>query len=261
MPRHRLTCADNSSLARFMADYSAWLLGCGATCIRTEKNVMRMAQAYGMKATVAVYPDSVEVIMRDEAGTCIATALAEHMKIPISFAMNTTLSRLSWDVADQKLSFNDTLKAFHRIIHQPRPHTWLLLLVVSLANASFCRLFGGDYVAMAIVAIATLAGFRLKQLLSARNFDIRLTVFLCAILSSAIGASAVIFNLGSTPAIALGTSILYLIPGIPFINSFSDLICRHYICAIGRFFDAAILTICLSAGLSVVMLLIHTGMF
>ncbi len=220
-----------------------------------------MAQAYGMTASVAVYPDSVEVIMRDNSGTCIATALAEHMKIPVSFAMNTTLSRLSWDVSDQKLSFNDTLEAFHRIIHQPRPHTWLLLIVVALANAAFCRLFGGDFMAMTVVAVATLAGFRLKQILTEKHFDLRLTVFVCALLSSAIAASAILFNLGSTPGIALGTSILYLVPGIPFINSFSDLICRHYICAIGRFFDAAILTICLSAGLSVVMFLIHAGMF
>ena len=60
---------------------------------------------------------------------------------------------------------------------------------------------------------------------------------------------------------ALGTSILYLVPGIPFLNSFSDMICRHYVCALGRFMDAVILTCCLSAGLCAGMALMDAGMF
>lgn len=256
-----LTCSDNNALARFLADYSAWILGCGATCIRTEKNVQRIAAEFGFSAIIAVYPDSVEVIMRNNSGECVSTAMAEHMKIPISFALNTSLSRLSWDVADGKLSFHQMLEAFRRIIHTPRSHTWRLPIVVAIANASFCRLFGGDPMAMLIVAIATLAGFSLKIFLFGRNYDTRLVVFLCALISSLIGGIDYIFSFGTTPAIALGTSILYLVPGIPFINSFSDLICRHYISAIGRFFDATILTICLSAGLCAAMFLIHAGMF
>ena len=37
-------------------------------------------------------------------------------------------------------------------------------------------------------------------------------------------------SLGSTPDIAIATSILYLVPGIPFLNGFSDMIAGHYTC-------------------------------
>ena len=57
------------------------------------------------------------------------------------------------------------------------------------------------------------------------------------------------FGIGSTPEIALGTSVLYLIPGVPYINAVSDMIDRHYLCAFSRFADAVVLTACLSAGL------------
>ena len=37
-------------LMLFLSRYSARLLGAGATCIRLEKNVGRIAKAYGMEA-------------------------------------------------------------------------------------------------------------------------------------------------------------------------------------------------------------------
>ncbi len=134
-------------------------------------------------------------------------------------------------------------------------------MLVALSNASFCRLFGGDFVAMAVVAVATFAGFGLKCILLRKKVDIRIIVFVCALASTILGATDMLFSLGNTPAIAIGTSVLYLVPGIPFLNSFSDLIYRHYICAFGRFIDAIVLTCCLSAGLCLGMKLMDTGMF
>lgn len=253
--------APRGEVARFLADYASWLTGCGATCIRLEKNVARMARAFGCESRVTVMTGSVQVILRDSAGACCGEASADVARTPISYNINTLLSRLSWDVADGKVSFDDARKLFRRII-RPRPRCrWVLLLLVAAANASFCRLFGGDAVAMAVVAVATLAGFGLKEVMTGYGVDVRITVFCCAFVSSVLGATDMLFSIGTTPAVALGTSILYLVPGIPFLNSFSDMICRHYVCALGRFMDAVILTCCLSAGLCAGMALMDAGMF
>ena len=134
-------------------------------------------------------------------------------------------------------------------------------LIVAAANASFCRLFGGDAAAMAIVFVATLAGYILKTALLRRSVDVRAVVFICAMASALIAGAGVIFGLGATPAIALGTSVLYLVPGIPFLNSFSDMIYRHYVCAMSRFADAVVLTACLSAGLCAAMAMMSISMF
>ncbi|MDE6367835.1 MAG: threonine/serine exporter family protein, partial [Muribaculaceae bacterium] len=137
----------------------------------------------------------------------------------------------------------------------------VVLFLVALANASFCRLFGGDLAAMAVVFMATLSGFMVKQLLIKHHADVRLTVIFCAFISGVLGATALLFSLGATPKIALATSVLYLVPGIPFINSFSDMLYRHYICAFSRFVDALVLTCCLSIGLCAAMLMMNAGMF
>ena len=79
--------------------------------------------------------------------------------------------------------------------------------------------------------------------------DVRVTFFMCAFISSALAYGATLFGWGATPDVALATSVLYLIPGVPYINAASDLIGRHYLCAFSRFADACVLTACLSAGL------------
>lgn len=102
---------------------------------------------------------------------------------------------------------------------------------------------------MAIVLTGTLAGYKLKQVMLEDRQDVRFVFFCCAFFSSVIGAAGYVFDLSDTPEIALGTSVLYLIPGIPYINSVSDLLDGHYISSFSRFMNAMVLTACLSAGL------------
>ena len=150
---------------------------------------------------------------------------------------------------------------FDSIIRTPPADKNLVLLLASLANASFCRLFTGDWAAVAVVFLSTLAGYYLKQVLCEHKVDLRLVFILCAFVSSVLGASDALFNLGTTPEIAVGTSVLYLVPGIPFLNSFSDMLAGHYICSFCRFIHAVILTCCLSIGLCGGLLMMNLGMF
>ena len=248
-------------LCRFLSRYGAWLLGSGATCIRLEKNMKRIADAYGKEVELTVMPRHIHVTVYEPGRNDMTTAISSVQATAISFNINTMLSRLSWEVADRKISFAEAERQFEQIITSDTQNRWLVLLLVTLANASFCRLFGGDAVAMAIVAIATAAGYYLKQLLLGHGADVRVVFLVCSFVSSILGATDSLFSIGATPEIAIGTSVLYLVPGIPFLNSFSDMLYRHYICAYSRFADAVVLTACLSTGLCAGMSLMHVGMF
>ncbi len=258
------TQRDNPSskeVCLFLADYAVSLLGSGATCIRLEKNILRMASAFGKKVELTIMPRHIHMTVWQPNADDQFTSISSVKSGPISFSLNTTLSRLSWRVADEGLSLDETRKKLLEATTTDKANPWLTLLLASLANASFCGIFGGDPTAMSIVFIATAAGFNLKQLLAKLHADTRLAFFLCAFVSSVIGSSDFLFPSGSTPAVAVGTSVLYLVPGIPFLNSFSDLLYRHYICAFSRFTDAMILTGCLSLGLCLGMKLMNVGMF
>lgn len=253
--------ANAKDVCLFLADYTASLMASGATCIRLDKNVRRIARTFGMSAEMTVMPRHINVTVADNSSGEILTSIATVPDTGINFSVNTGLSCLSWEIADGKTDFQQAVEKYRQIIGSDKQNKWLVLILVALANASFCRLFGGDYIAMAVVAVATLAGYYMKQLLLARKVDVRTVFIVCSFISSVIGASDHLFSIGETPEIALGTSVLYLIPGIPFLNSFSDMLYRHYLCAFARFADALVLTCCLSIGLCLGMWLMNASMF
>ena len=234
----------------FLGEYTSWLWGCGATCIRIEKNVGRISAALGVEVDVTVMPGHVELYARAPQGDMeLPVVIRKAPRCGINFTINTRLSRLSWEIADGKVGYGEAMEKFREIISSPPTPRDEVLLLASLANGAFCRLFGGDIIAVALVFIATLAGFKLKQMMLASKRDVRLTFLCCAFFSASISAGASIFGWGDTPEIALATSVLYLIPGVPYINSASDLLAGHYLCAFSRFVDALVLTACLSVGL------------
>ena len=256
---------DNSTVlketAAFLAEYASLLLGCGSTCIRIEKNTRRMAEAFGVNIDIFIMPAHVTVSVWNTDRSQTEMAQRKTASCGISFDLNTRLSQLSWKVADNSLPLHTAVERFQCIKTTKPTGKWEVLILASFANAAFCRLFGGDYFAMLIVFVSTLTGYRLKQIMLEEGRGVRLT-FLCAsFFSASISAGGHIFNIGSTPELALGTSVLYLIPGVPYINSVSDMIYRHYLCAFSRFLDAAVLTACLSAGLCAGMLMLGLKWF
>ena len=253
--------ASSQQLCLFLTRYCAWLLGCGATCVRIEKNVQRMARAYGHEADMTIMPRHVHISIWKRGTSDTVTSIASMHHCPTSFNINSRLSELSWHIADGRTDFDSAVDRFEHIVADDRQSPWLVLLLVALANASFCRLFGGDMAAMDIVFGATLAGYYIKTLLLSHGIDVRAVFVICSFVSAVIGSTGSLFTVSDTPDVALATSVLYLVPGIPFLNSFSDMLCRHYICAICRFADALVLTASLSTGLCMAMVMMGAGMF
>ena len=262
-----MTCESGCPTARqacvFLGRYGALLLGCGATCIRLQKNIDRIARTWGVTANVTIMPRHLHITVSDAEGDDLFTAIDAVPHCPVSFYLNTRLSSLSWEVADCRLGYDDTVSRFDNIRSAGAGGPGFLteLSLVACANASFCRLFGGDLMAMAVVAVATMAGYYLKSSLLRHHADIRVAVMASAFVSAVLAAGDSLMGLSNTPDIALGTSVLYLVPGVPFLNSFSDMLYRHYICAFSRLVDATVLTVCLSTGLCAGMLLMNQGMF
>ncbi|MDE6395871.1 MAG: threonine/serine exporter family protein [Muribaculaceae bacterium] len=243
---------------RFLGRYAAYMLGCGATCIRINKNIRRIAATIGMDAHIITLPHNIIVNLSDGSDDHSYHYSCAIAKVPISYYINTELSKLSWAMADGKVTFAEAENQMEIIVAHPRMSVWKVLVLVAVANASFCRLFGGDIAAMLIVALATAIGYSVKNLLFKAHTDDKIVWFASAT-AAALVAAILSFGqmLTSTPDIALATSVLFLIPGIPFIDSISDMIDGHYLCAFSRFMNATILTACIAAGLMIGFLLLN----
>lgn len=254
-------CTDELELCGFLGDYASLLFASGSTCIRLEKNVKRIAGAWGMTAEMSVFPRHIHLTVSSPDGLRQRTKVVAAPDGPVSFSINAALSRLSWDIHDCHLSLEAARRRLEAIRHTPPTNKWLLPVLVALANAGFCGIFHGDWVAMAVVAVATYFGFIVRQTMTEHKIDFRITVIVCSFVSAVLGAGDGLFHFGDTPDVAVSTSVLYLVPGIPFLNSFSDMIDRHYICSFGRLMNALVITACLSLGLLAGMMLMRLDMF
>lgn len=245
-------------LCRFLSEYAARLLSSGTTTIRTEKNVVRIAESYGALADFAVLPNEIMLTLWDGNREHSYTVNCKISETSLNFDAITRLSALSWKIADDKLPLDAAWKEYETILKVPRLPFPLVTFLVGCANASFCRLFGGDWIAMGIVFVATVCGFFLKhEMIVKQNFNVQLSIVASSCLSAIISCSGYVFGWGATPDIALATSVLWLVPGIPFINAMSDLIYGHYVCCLSRFIQATITTISLSFGLCLALMVMQ----
>ena len=137
----------------FLSEYASALLGCGATCIRIEKNVQRMAETIGVDYSMTIMPATVQITVWDKDRQHSYSNIQKIRKSGTSFNINTQLSRLSWDLHDGRVGFGEAAGRMERILQTRPENRWLVLVLASVANASFCRLFGGDFISMGIVSL------------------------------------------------------------------------------------------------------------
>jgi len=163
---------------------------------------------------------------------------------------------LSWDTYDKKMKYDEVWAKFKEIISQKRMSRWSVLILVACANAAFCGLFKGDLSAVGLVFLGTLAGFYLRQEMIKKGINHLVVYSTSAFVASMLAGMGYALHLGNTPEIALATSVLYLVPGVPLINSILDIIQGHILTGIARLVNASSLIVCIAIGLFTAMLIL-----
>ena len=257
------------NIAKFFCDYASTLLSSGATTMRIQRKVKQMAEAWDIEVIFTIMPANVLFTLWDKNREHSYTCISPLAHAGINFDTITRLSRLSDQVFTEDVSLDEANAQLQEIKKIPRLSNWIVLLLAAAANAAFCRLFKGDWPAIWIVFVATLCGFFVKQRLQAWKIDYRAVTVVSGVVAAVASCIGLVdfshygfenFTLTETPVIALSTSVLYLVPGVPFCNFVNDLIYGHYLSAWSRFVHAMMITVSLSLGLVIALLLFDIRM-
>ena len=240
-------------ICRFIEGYATAMLSAGATTSRIEHCVERISRRYGVISDLSLLPSRILLTVWDTNHSHNYSLVGHTHKNGINLQTVTSLSRLSF----LDIPLETACEQLKTIISTPRMNKWTVILLTALANLSFCRLFDGDWYAMGVVFAATVIGNVYKNYMVEKHWDIRFTTIVAAYISAIVGSSCFIFGFGSTPQTALGTSVLWLVPGIRFINAICDMTNGHYVVSQSRMTDAVITTICLSSGLCLALLTLN----
>ena len=225
---------------------------------RVIRNSQRIGASQGVDLQLSSFQKSTIITAHDEESGEAITRVVKIPALPISFERNSDLSALSWDALDEGFPLSEIRRRYDELTAKPRIDPIFVLLTVGLANASFCRLFGGDWFAVSIVFTATLLGFFLRQRMQARGFN-HYVIFIASSFAASMYASvALMFD--TTSEVALATSVLFLIPGVPLINGVIDIVEGHILIGCSRLINALLLIICIAIGLSATLLMVKDGL-
>ena len=246
------------SISKFIAGYSAHLMGAGVHTSRVIRNSKRIGEAYGVDVKLSVFHKNIILTIIDNETREACNEVIDIPPHPISFDHNSELSALSWEVYDKHLSLHELSDKFNKIISAPKIDPLFVLLLVGFANASFCKLFGGDIISMGIVFSATITGLFLKQQMQKKKINHYIIFIVSAFVASLCASTALIFD--TTSEIALATSVLYLVPGVPLINGVIDIVEGYILTGFARLTEAALLIVSIAIGLSFTLLMVKNSL-
>ena len=230
---HMIT-PEPRSFGTLLLDIGIALLRAGASSNRINITLHRIASAYHFTPHFNIGPKTISLSLQSTEGQEIFNGSRTTPDYGINFktlsgisTMSKALSEKQWQIQEIK----NELDKLNGLPHYPRI---LILSVVALAGASFCFTLGGDAFEMAITFGATFFGLFIKQELVKKSFNTYACTFLSALTAALFIGGFYKAGLGLELEHAYATCVLFLIPGVPLINFFIDLIAGNILYGLER---------------------------
>lgn len=241
--------------ADMLLEAGAMLMGAGANTERIRITINRIAHALGYEVELLITHRALMLSVIDRQGEVYTSKVKRTPPHGVNFKVLSGISRLSWKMQDEQWALSLVNEELLRLKNLPHYKRWQILVLVGLAGASFCRLFGGEWPDLIIAFVATIIGLFIRQETLKRQFNGYICVYLASTGASLLSGLAVKTGLGPNPELAFATSILFLIPGVPLINSFTDLIDGNLATGLMRVTNGMIIAFMIALGLLTVKLI------
>ena len=202
----------------------AMMQSSGASTTRIRNSIDRIAREFCIEAELFITHQAFSITLSDMDNEHIFSAVKRTTAPGVNFRIVSGISRMSWRIKNEKWALQQIQGELDRLASLPHLPRLLVLVLVGLAGAAFCGISGGNPFAMLAACAATVGGLFVRQETMKKRFNPYFCVFFAALFATMFsGLLAKFFpELGFESAFA--TSVLFLIPGVPLINAFTDLL-------------------------------------
>lgn len=215
---------DIKELGSTLLEIGTLLMVSGASTARVRNTIDRISNAFGYNTDMLISQRTLMLNIYDEDSSHFFNSLKRTPPHGVNFAVLSGISRMSWMVVEKKWSLDEINTDLARLAALPHYSKPIIYTLVGLAGAAFCRLAGGEFVDMLMVFLGSSLGLFVRHKAASMKFNPYICVFFAALTSTMIVGALAKFDTVNTHEHALATSVLFLIPGVPLINSFSDMI-------------------------------------
>jgi len=241
--------------ADLLLEISSLLMVSGANTNRVNLSINRFASALNYSTSCFISHKSIIITVYKDNTHLSCTQVKNIPPYAINFSIISAVSKASWTAIEERWTIEQIAKEIENIKKQNKYPKLVVLLAVSMAGAGFCNIFSGDYTNMGVAFVSTFIGLLIFQLTHKEKYNVYLRIFAASLVASVLASLGIVFNLGTNPETALATSILFLVPGVALINSFTDLLDNNIINGMVRFTTGLMTVLAITLGLFIAMAL------
>jgi len=245
-------------IGALLLEIGALLMGSGANTNRVRLTIGRIAKSYGFKVDFLITHRAIMLTLNDKNQHFFSEIKQTYASVP-NFKMVSGISKLSWRIVEEKPPLDTVWNEIERLKGlSPYPRI-IVLSTVALACSSFCRLAGGNFTEMLMVFVASFCGLFVKQELSKKKVNPYFSVFLASFITTMLCGGVGFWYPYEHDSMTFVTSILYLIPGIPLINSMSDILDGNSLNGMMRAVNGLVISFAIASGLLIAILIFNVA--
>ncbi|MCL5128254.1 MULTISPECIES: threonine/serine exporter ThrE family protein [unclassified Algibacter] len=239
--------------ADLLFEISSLLMVSGANTSRINISIDRFASVLNFDVQSWISQKTIIMTLTDEVTKQSTTKVYNLPPHALSYLIISEISKSSWTAIHENWSLEEIEAEIKRIKELEKYPKIVVLFAVSFAIAGFCNLFKGDYLNMLVAFISAFVGLFVAQQAHRLKYNMYIRIFLASLVASLIASIGMVFNIGANPQTAVATSILFLVPGVTLINSFTDLLEGNILNGVVRFAMGAMTVLAIATGLFIAM--------
>jgi uncharacterized membrane protein YjjP (DUF1212 family) len=223
----------------------------GGSTVMADRTFRNVLKGYNVSGVSAAWRLDF-VAASSVAGGRSSTVVRPIGPIGVNLARASEAAVLGERVARGEVGTASLVSEVERIKAFPSPYNRLVLVAAAASTAAFfSQIPGGDWGALGIAFVAAGVGQFLRSMLQAKKLAAATATLVCGVLSACIAGFGLRLGLSRTAPATLIASVIYMVPGLPLINGFVDVLShKHLLVGLERIANAAYLFLILAIAIA-----------
>ncbi|WP_421919999.1 threonine/serine ThrE exporter family protein [Marinifilum sp.] len=240
---------DIQEIGMILLRIGSMLQSSGACTARIRIILQRIACSFNMHVNVLITHRAIILTLLNQQEEPVFNSVKRTASPGVNFKIVSGISRMSMSVESCRWELSRINSELNTLANTPHYHRIIVLSAVSLAGSSFCFLTGGNPFSMAICFIATFIGLFVRQEATRIHLNPYMCVYLAAFGATLTAGTFRFFLPEAGLEQGFATSVLFLIPGVPLINSFTDFIDGNLLNGMIRLINGLVISFMIAIGM------------
>lgn len=239
---------EEPPLIRLLLEVGRALMVNGAPTQRAHDTMVEMGHLLGVKAIdVVISYEGIWISL--QTADFRAQGMRSFPEFGVNFKVAIAITQLCYQLREEKRSVEALQIDLDQILKEPSAPWWQGAILSGIGCSAVGQIFGGDTGAIGVVALAAFLGSGLWLNLLRPCVSLYGATFAAAAFGGTIAGLGGFLGWTETPFEAVSASMLYLVPGMPMICGFLDILFGQVSVGISRLVHMIFASLSIAIGL------------